>query len=171
MKNFTFIRIITLIFLIASMVFSKDQDDGKICVTEGIYGPGTKSYTMYFEAKTKHILFGKIFTSFTFFYVKGDDSVNLTPYSRVWVLPGHPPFIIKADTMTYRFQGTPLYNDARMFLSSNAHPETVPLSDLATMVNAKQMEVLFPMQRVKFNSKQIKYIKAFYDTISKGKSP
>jgi hypothetical protein len=171
MKSSIFIRVITLICLIASMVFSKDQDEGMISVTKDIYGSGKNAYTMTFEAKTKHILFGRILTSFTFFYVKGDDYVNLTPYSRVWIIPGHPPFNIYADTMTYRFQGTPIYNDARMFLSSNDHPETVPLSDLATMVNVKQMEVLFPMQRVKFTSKQIKYIKAFYDTVSKGRGP
>lgn len=171
MKNFTFIRVITLICLIASMVFSKDQDEGMISVTKDIYGSGKNAYTMTFEAKTKHILFKRILTGFTFFYVTGDDSISLNPYCYFWIIPGHPPFIIKADTMSYKFQGTPVYTDARMFLSSNDHPETVPLSDLATMVNVKQMEVLFPMQRVKFTSKQIKYIKAFYDTVSKGRGP
>ena len=171
MKNCTFVKIITLICLSASVVFSKDQDEGKIDVSKDIYGPGKNAYTMTFEAKTKHILFGRILTGFTFFYVTGDSSVSLNPYCQFWIIPGHPPFYIKADTTIYKFQGTPIYNDARMFLSSNDHPEAVSLSDLATMANAKHMEVLFPMQRVKFKSKQIKYIKAFYDSISKGKSP
>ena len=55
MKNCTFVKIITLICLIASVVFSKDQDEGKIDVSKDIYGPGKNAYTMTFEANTKQI--------------------------------------------------------------------------------------------------------------------